>query len=665
MGEPGTSVRQSVPAELSSLIGREGELSRTAALLATARLVTLTGPAGIGKTRLAVRTVRTLGRDRGVDVVWADMPGVPADGSGALEAELVRRLDGREALLVLDGCEQLGAQAGPLVSALLVRLPRLRILATSQRAVGPAGEALLAVPPLAVPPPPVPPPPAPDAAPDPARRPVAEVAGYEAVRLYEERARGADPFFELTERNAGAVAALCRALDGIPGALELAAGRAHRYAPAEALRRLTADPLDFLSGGAGRAGGADALRTCSLAPPDERLLWDRLSVFAGSFDREAVVEVCGFGSLAPRRAAEALERIIPALLEEAGRPGRHRLPLSVRALAARRLALAPDGDGATAARRHRERYRATAERAARLWRSGEQREARALAVAELPELRAAMNPRAAAGPGGALEIAVALWFLWSPCGLVEEGRQHLERALALHPAPRPARALWLAAWLVASSGEAEAADPLLVEAWSAAVQEGEDACVAYLAHLRGLVALWRDRPWEAAAEFREALELLPAEPEFGPGPEALRAALTMALAHTDPASVPVEDGPPDGPVDLWARSWTGYAHAMVQRREGRPALARAELLRALEIQLLLGDGLGQALTAELLAELEADAGCYEESARLLGAVARIRPASACLPRAERVLRARMDPQAFRAALAEGARTPLRDLLPEL
>lgn len=665
MGEPGTSVRQSVPAELSSFIGRERELSRTAVLLATARLVTLTGPAGIGKTRLAVRTVRTLGRSQGVDVVWADMVGVPPDGSGALEAELVRRLDGREALLVLDGCEQLGAQAGPLVSALLVRLPRLRILATSQRAVGPAGEALLAVPPLAVPPAPVPPAPVPDAAPDPARRPVAEVAGYEAVRLYEERARGADPFFELAERNAGAVAALCRALDGIPGALELAAGRAHRYAPAEALRRLTADPLDFLSGGAGRAGGADALRTCSLAPPDERLLWERLSVFAGSFDRDAVVEVCGFGPLAPRRAAEALERISPALLEEAGHPGRHRLPLSVRALAARRLALAPNGDGATAARRHRERYRATAERAARLWRSGAQREARALAVAELPELRAAMNPLTAAGPGGALEIAVSLWFLWSPCGLVVEGRRHLERALAVHPAPRPARALWLAAWLVASSGEAEAADPLLVEAWSAAVQEGEDACVAYLAHLRGLVALWRDRPWEAAAEFREALELLPPEPEFGPGPEAVRAALTMALAHTDPASVPVEDGPPDGPVDLWARSWTGYAHAMVQRREGRPALARAELLRALEIQLVLGDGLGQALSAELLAELEADAGCYEESARLLGAVARIRPASACLPRAERVLRARMDPEAFRAALAEGARTPLRALLPEL
>ncbi|MFD8983086.1 ATP-binding protein [Streptomyces sp. NPDC059564] len=656
MGDPGTSVRQAVPAELSSFIGRERELTRTAALLATERLVTLTGPAGIGKTRLAVRTVRVLARAGGADVVWADLAALPGHAGRALEEELGLHLEGREALLVLDGCESLGERAGPFVARVLARSPRVRILATSQRRLGAEGEARVPVPPLSVP----------AAPPDPARRhPVSEVAGYAAVRLYEERARGADPFFELTDRNAGAVAALCRALDGIPGALELAAARAHRYAPAEALRRLTADPLGFLAGGAGRAGGADALRSHRLCSPAERLLWERLSVFAGPFDRAAVVEVCGFGALSPRATAEALRGLSPALLAEPGQPGRYRLPLSVRAYAARRLAHAPGGDGATAARRHHERCRETARRAAALWRSGAQREARTLAVRELPELRLAMNPLAAAGPGAALEIAVTLWFLWSPCGLAAEGRRHLERALALHPAPRPARALWLAAWLVVCSGEAEAADPLLVEGWCAAVQEGEDACLAYLAHTRGVVALWRDRPWEAAAEFRDALELLPGEPEFGPGLEALRAALTVALAHTDPASVPVEEGPPDGPVDLWARSWTGYAHATVQRREGRPALARTELLGVLEIQLALGDRLGQAFSVELLAELEADMGRYEDSARLLGAVSRTRPAAATTPRAERILRVRMDPEAFRTAHAEGAGTPLRLLLPEL
>ncbi|MET9853485.1 hypothetical protein ABZY57_11115 [Streptomyces sp. NPDC006450] len=672
MGEAGSGVRQAVPAELSSFIGRERELTALASLLATQRLVTLTGPAGIGKTRLAVRTVRTLGDRDGLDAVWAELGALPERCCARLGTELADRLAGREALLVLDGCEQLGEAGAELAAELLRRLPGLRILATSQRRLRISGEAVLAVPPLSVPTAPCVPPllPAPpvlpgQAEPDPTRRfPVADVAGYAAVRLFEERARGADPFFELTDRNAGAVAALCRALDGIPGALELAAGRSHQYAPAQALRRLGSDPLGFLAGGAGRSTRVDAERSLRLASPAERLLWERLSVFAGSFDRAAVAEVCGFGALTPDTAVEALLRLAPGLLADAG-PGRYRLPLSVRAYAARRLAHGSAGDGATTARRHRERCRVVAERAAQLWRAGAQREARALALRELPELRTAMNPLAAGGPGAALEIAVSLWFLWSACGMAAEGRRHVERALAVHPAPRPSRALWLAAWLVAAFGESDGADPLLVEAWTEAVHEGEDACLAYLAHLRGTIALWEDRYEDAAAEYREGLELLPADPEFGPGREALRAAHTVAVARTDPASVPVGDAPPDGPADLWAHSWVSCAHALVQRHEGRPGRARTELLSALRTQFALDDTLGQAFSVELLAELEADQGRYAEAARLLGAGSRTRPRAAPAPRVQHTVRMRLTAQAFRAAYTSGARTPLRELLPEL
>ncbi|MFI5860589.1 ATP-binding protein [Streptomyces sp. NPDC051546] len=678
MGEAGAGVRQAVPAELSSFIGRERELTALAALLATERLVTLTGPAGIGKTRLAVRTVRSLGDGDGPEVVWAELAGLPERCRDALREELADRLAGRDVLLVLDGCEQLGESAAGLAAELL-RLPGLRILATSQRRLRIAGEAVLAVPPLSVPtapsvqplPPPRPVLPG-HGVPGPARRfPAADVAGYAAVRLFAERARGADPFFELTDRNADAVAALCRALDGIPGALELAAGRSHQYAPAQALRRLGSDPLGFLAGGAGRSTRGDAERSLRLASPAERLLWERLSVFAGSFDQAAVAEVCGFGALTADTAVEALLRLAPGLLADAG-PGRYRLPLSVRAYAARRLAHGPAGDGATTARRHRERCRGVAERAARLWRAGAQREARALALRELPELRAAMNPLAAGGPGAALEIAVSLWFLWSACGMAAEGRRHVERALAVHPAPRPARALWLAGWLVAASGEPDGADPLLVEAWTEAVREGEDACLAYLAHLRGTIALWEHRYEDAAAEYREGLELLPAEPGFGPGREALHAAHTLALARTDPAAVPVEDGvpggpgaSPGGPVDPWARSWLSCARALVRRHEGRPGRARTELLGALRTQCALDDTLGQAFSAELLAELEADRGRFAEAARLLGAASRTRPQAAPSPRVQHTVRAHLTAQAFRAAYAAGARTPLRDLLPDL
>ncbi|WP_329377584.1 hypothetical protein OG625_07560 [Streptomyces sp. NBC_01351] len=668
-------MRQTVPAELAGFIGRERELAAVAQLLADGRLVTLTGPAGIGKTRLAVRTVRSLTSSDGTDVRWAELAGLDLPRLPELEAEFLAALAGRETLLVLDGCEQLGRQAGALAGRLLANLPGLRILATSQRRLGLREEAVSAVPPLSLP-----------AAPaDPAvRMPVADIAGYAAVRLYEERARGADPFFELTERNAAAVAALCQALDGIPGALELAAGRSHQYAPGQALRRLAADPLTFLAGGAGRGTRVDAERSYRLAPPAERMLRERLSVFAGPFDLTAAAEVCGFGALTRESAAEALRELAPGLLADGG-PGRYRLPLSVRAHGARLLAHGPAGDGATAARRHHERCRVLAERAAQLWREGAQQEARALAVGELPELRVAMNPLSAPGPAAALEIAVSLWFLWSACGLSEEGLRHVERALAVHPAPRPARALWLAAWLVASSGGADGADPLLVEAWSAAVQEGEDTCLAYLAHVRGAVALWEERYEDAAAEFREGLELLPGDPEFGLGREALQAGHTMALAHTDPASVPVEDdppvgapvgpqtgpqggpktGPPRGPADPWARSWTEFAHAIVHRHEGRPAAARTGLLHALRTQLALGDRLGQAFSVELLADLEADQGHYVESARLLGSAAHIRPAAARAPRAEGLLRTRLTPEAFRSAYRAGSRTPLRRLLAEL
>ncbi|MFI9062732.1 ATP-binding protein [Streptomyces sp. NPDC053429] len=664
MGDPVADVGQAVPAELSSFVGRRRELARAAALLATERLVTLTGPAGVGKTRLAVRAVRTVTGADGLDTVWVDVSTLPGFRRVVLEHRLLHGLAGREVLLVLDGCEQLGEAAAPVVENLLRWLPRVRVLVTSQRRLALPGEAELAVPPLSYPP----------APPDPvAPLPVDRIAGFAAVRLYEDRARGADPFFELTDRNAAAVAALCRALDGIPGALELAAGRAHQYAPLQALQRLAAEPLSFLAGGAGRATLVDAERSLRLSSPTERLLWERLSVFAGSFDTAAVAEVCGFGELTPDTAARALARLAPALLADGEHPGRYRLPLSVRVYAARRLAHRPGGDGHTAALRHHGHWRGLAREAAGLWREGAQTQARELALRELPDLRAAMNPLSAAGPGAALEIAVDLWFLWSACGLAAEGRRHLERALALHPAPRPARALWLAAWLVAGSGEADTSDPLLVEAWSTAVQEGEDACLAYLAHVRATVALWEERYEDAAAEYAEALELLPAECRFGPGRQVLRAGRTLALAHTGPtppeekeeaAEAEAEATPARG-ADAWARSWERYARAVAESRAGRPVRARTELLRALETQLVLDDRLGQSFSAELLAELEAARGHYERAALLLGAARRTRPAVACAPRALGILRDRMHPQALRDAYAQGARTALRALLPEL
>ncbi|THA44164.1 hypothetical protein [Streptomyces sp. A1136] len=233
---------------------------------------------------------------------------------------------------------------------------------------------------------------------------------------------------------------------------------------------------------------------------------------------------------------------------------------------------------------------------------------------------------------------------------------------------------------MAGFGEADAGDPLLVEAWSAAVQEGEDACLAYLAHTRGTVALWQERYEDAAAEYRDALGLLPPDPGFGPGRGALRAARAPARAHgrgrrsrhggcdRRPGRAAGGSGGSGGPVRRGRRP-VGPFPGVVRpgRRRGRRGPRGAGPYRGtarLGDRLAPDDRLGRSLSAELPAALEADGGHDERPALLLGAVSRGRPAVAREPGAPRTLRERMTPRALRAAYAQGARTGLRALLPE-
>ncbi|WP_424211145.1 ATP-binding protein [Streptomyces sp. BI20] len=772
-------IRPDLPAEPGHLPGRGRELAGARALLAREPLVTLLGPAGVGKTRIALRlaheraaaasaaaagsgaapatgsaAVSAIGSATGSatgsagapggppEPLWVDLAGLPARAWDPCHEALLALPRRRPLLLVLDGCEELGPRAADLAASLLAELPRIRILATSQRVLGLPGEMLLPVPPLGASAPrprpadPDPDPagprpgtgpagqgqgPGPDREPDrdrervrasagrpagaPApqrarprthpRAPVVRTAGVlpaptapsttallapapgldPAVRCYLDRARLADPGFTLTEDNAADVTALCRALDGLPAALEWVAAQVRPHPPRLALALLRTDPArllgqlppDVIAPDPRTSPYAAAARSHRLADPDERLLLTRLTVFGDAFDRAAALDVCGYGPLAPATAGAALTRLLPALPQVSGGtepdPSRHRVPAALRAHLLS-LACAPvaRADLATAGRRHHDRCRIRAERAAGLWRTGRQQAARVEALRELPEFRIAMDPARGADPAAALEIAGSLWFLWAACGLAEEGLTHVERALTAHGdrgdrGPSPARALWLASWLATGLRDRTAVEELTVAAWRAAVLEGEDTVLAYLAHVRGVLELWRGRPERAVAEFGEALRTLPRLPEFGPGPGALRAAYTLAQAHADPALVPIEDGPPEDPTDLWARSWAGCAHAVVQRREGRPGEARAELVRSLRCQWALGDRVGQTYALELLAELEADQGRWIAAVRLLGAAAAGRPVMRPGPAAETVLRTRLGAAAYTAAFREGARTP--------
>jgi predicted ATPase/DNA-binding CsgD family transcriptional regulator len=290
-----------LPLELTSFVGREKELAEVKALLADHRLLTLTGPGGSGKTRLALASAfeAVKGFEDGVWVVElaslsdpdlvpqavASTLGVREEQDRELTETLLDHLGSKKLLLVLDNCEHLVERCAALANALLRVCPNLKILATSREALGIAGEMAWPVPPLS--------------APDPQKDLplLEELKRYEAVRLFVERAKAVAPVFELTERNASMVARVCQRLDGIPLAIELAAARVKVLSVEQIYSRLD-DSFRLLKTESRTAVPRQrTLRATidwshELLSQKEQVLFRRLSVFAGGFTLEAAEAVC-------------------------------------------------------------------------------------------------------------------------------------------------------------------------------------------------------------------------------------------------------------------------------------------------------------------------------------------------------------------------------------
>jgi predicted ATPase/class 3 adenylate cyclase len=335
-----------LPLQVSSFIGRAWELEQTAAALGEARLVTLTGTGGVGKTRLALQVAREVSRRfgdgawlcelapvrdvAGVDDAVAAVFSVTASAGLSTSEALVEFLRGKQVLLVLDNCEHLLEGAAALADVLQRWCERLVILATSREGLGIEGERLVPVPPLAVP--------GSDAD-------MAAITQAEAVRLFAERAAAVKPEFAVTAQNAAAVAAVVRRLDGIALAIELAAARIAAMTPAELARRLE---RSFAVLGAGRRGTLPHHQTLRatiewsyqlLAEPEQRLL-ARLSVFAGGCTMEAVETVCGGDGIDPDAVFELLASLVARSLvvtEEHGPETRYRLLETIRQYGEERL----------------------------------------------------------------------------------------------------------------------------------------------------------------------------------------------------------------------------------------------------------------------------------------------------------------------------------------
>jgi predicted ATPase/DNA-binding CsgD family transcriptional regulator len=353
-----TQLRGRLPAEATSFVGRRHELAEARKKLAAARLVSLVGPGGVGKTRLAIRIAAGLGRgfSGGAWMVeLADLEDPALVGNAVMTALGLRDqsatepltllcsyLKDKELLLVLDNCEHLLEAAAQLVSEVIRAAPGVRVIATSREQLSVDGEHVLPVPPLELP--------APHAA-----GPLAQLRQNEAVMLFVERAAAASGSFELTASNQGAVVGLCRRLDGLPLAIELAAVRTRALGPEQIHDRLS-DRFGLLTRGSRVAlPRHQTLRTTiewsyDLLTPAERTLLTRLCVFAGRFTLEDVEPVCCFDGVPATRALDLLSSLIDKSLvikeDIAGAAACYRLHETMREYARLKLQEAGEEDAA-------------------------------------------------------------------------------------------------------------------------------------------------------------------------------------------------------------------------------------------------------------------------------------------------------------------------------
>jgi non-specific serine/threonine protein kinase len=537
---------ESVPRPRTALVGREAEMAAARALLLedTVPLLTLTGPGGVGKTRLALALAHAVAPAFAAGVVWvelaplADPDLVPATVAAALglvpapdrslAAQLAAALRDRPALLLLDNVEHLAPAVAALVALLLAACPTLQVLATGRAPLHVGGEHEVPVDPLPVP------------AADAVARPEA-LAENAAVRLFAERARAVRPGFAVDAGNAAAVAAIVRRLDGLPLAIELAAARTKLLPPAALLARLERR-LPLLTGGRRDAPARqrtmrDAIAwSHDLLPPAEQALFRRLAIFDGGFTLDAAAAVADVGGDGGLDVLEGVASLVDQSLlrEAAGTGGDPRVGMlaTVREYGLERLVDA--GEEGPIRDAHAQSCLALAERAApHLLGPGQDAWLDRLA-AERANLRAALGWLQAHGDAAAsLRLAGALWRFWSIRGDWREGRLWLERALAQGGSDRtPARAEALAglATLAAYQADFDPAIAAAEESLAIARELGDQFGMAVALEILGHVAHLRGELDAADARLAAALAAVHAVGDAVPTAPALATVVLDQLA---------------------------------------------------------------------------------------------------------------------------------------
>ena len=624
-----------LPRPSTSFVGRESELAQARKLLLGTRLLTLTGPGGCGKTRLAIELAGRSPEDfpHGVHFVSlaavrdpALVPVSTARGIGLQDARdtpLLQHLSGylaeRAILLILDNMEQVLAARG-FVADLLAATTRPRILVTSRSPLHLSWEQEFPVPALRVPP----------------RGPAvsaASVAGCESVRLFAARAAASVPGFTVTGENAAAVAGIAERLDGLPLAIELAAARVKLLAPAAILARLE-DSLGLLVGGRRDVPDRHRALRATIAWSHELLseaaeaLLAVCSVFRGGIDLAVLETVC----------AEAVELRVPVLdalaelvdhgllrraAPESGSLARFAMLETVREFAAEQLAELPGHDRVRAA--HASAFRALAEDLPRPP-AGPGRVGLDLLEREHDNFRAALDRYAAMEPGTALRLANRLTAFWSIRGHFSEGRRRLAELLERVPDDDPERvdALNGAAWLATDQGDRAAAVPLLDETLARARAAGDLAGEATVLYYRGRATAMLGDP-AGRADIERALELQieagddtgvaaalwlgGAMAIFGEDHRLARERLERCVALCEARGLPA--------IEARARQLLGMAELEL----GDLPRARAALAKGVPAVVDLGDRFAIAVGLSVLAGLAAGTGRPRAALRLAGAAA--------------------------------------------
>ncbi|MBO4253106.1 LuxR family transcriptional regulator [Streptomyces griseorubiginosus] len=604
-------------------------------LLGSSRLVTLTGAGGVGKTRLALQAAAASARAFPAGVWLVDLApvrdpalvadtaavalGVADQGTRPVVELLVARVSGRRLLMVLDNCEHLVEACAQLVQSLLSATSEVRILATSRETLQLTGEHVIAVAPL---------------------------PQEEATELLVQRTAAVRPGFQLTETNRAAISRLCEALDGLPLAIELAASRLRTLAVEPAIERLD-DRFALLTAGSRAARPHQrTLRAAvdwswELCGPAERLLWSRLSVFAGSFTLEAAEDVCAGEGLPADEVLDVLDRLVAqSLVEHAGtelRP-RYRQLETIRQYGREHLTHA--GEERRLRQRHRDFFHALAEDCYQSWFGPRQADLVAglradhsnlIAALEYPQSTAAdtTRPPSAEDRQAALALASAQLYHWIAGGCLSEGRRYLERALAAAPEPTSARtrALLVATQVAYTRADLVAARLFLEEAEELAARLGDAASDAQAQGHRGELALHEGRMKEAVSFFEQAVA---AHGALGDrtGEIIWQCALAIALTLSGDPNAPDAGTRALAAAEGLGERWTRARLLMVLGRRawerGEQPEAEERTLSALKALRGFSDGIGVAHMAEQLAWITASAGDHQRAGRFLGAARALR-----------------------------------------